>query len=74
MQDLIDRHAIQQLIADRAYAFDEQDAEGYGDLFLPDGTMEIYYPGMTGACIRDRIALRLLRRCGPTSRRHPLGG
>lgn len=39
-----DQPAIQQLIADPAYAFDEQDAEGAGALFVADGCMEIDYP------------------------------
>jgi hypothetical protein len=47
--DAQDQLAIRQLIADRAYVFDEQDVEGLGALFVPDGVMEIHYPGETGA-------------------------
>jgi hypothetical protein len=52
VQDIQDRFAIQQLIADRAYLFDEQDAEGYGALFVPHGYGEIYFPGIVDACLR----------------------
>ncbi len=44
-QAVCDQLEIQKLIADRAYAFDEQDAEGMAALFVRDGCLEFYYPG-----------------------------
>ena len=45
LQAVRDQLEIQQLIAHRAYAFDTQDAEGTGALFVPDGCQDFYYPG-----------------------------
>lgn len=45
LQAVCDQLEIQKLITDRAYAFDEQDAEGTGTLFVPDGCLEFHYPG-----------------------------
>lgn len=56
-QAVCDQLEIQKLIADRAYAFDEQDAEGMAALFVPDGCLEFYYPGdgVTGRSLRDEF-------------------
>ncbi|MCZ6707564.1 MAG: nuclear transport factor 2 family protein [Chloroflexi bacterium] len=44
--DLEDRIAIQDLIADYAYFWDERDPERWASLFTPDGVLEIYVPGV----------------------------
>jgi hypothetical protein len=49
VQRLHDELAIRQLIADRAYALDEQDAEGIGALFVESGVIETFFPGEEGA-------------------------
>jgi hypothetical protein len=52
LQVLYDQLAIHQLIADRAYTYDEQDAEGFGALFVPDGRVELFYPGEATPAVR----------------------
>lgn len=52
LQALYDQLEIHQLIADRAYTYDEQDAEGFGVLFVPDGCVELFYPGEATPAVR----------------------
>lgn len=74
--------AIQESIAQYSYTYDNRDAEGFAQLFVEDGVLEVFVPGVATAwvrlqsrsAIRDWAAQRLQARQGRFSSRHYQSG
>ena len=47
-----DRLAIQEVIAQYSYTYDNQDAEGFARLFTEDGVFEVFVPVKQAAVLR----------------------
>lgn len=77
-----DKFAIQEIIAQYSYTYDSQDAEGFAQLFVEDGVLEVFVPGKTAAsvriqsrtAIREWAAQRLQARHGRFTSRHYQSG
>jgi uncharacterized protein (TIGR02246 family) len=77
-----DKLAIQEVIAQYSYAYDDQNAEGFAQLFAEDGVFEVFVPGRTTAAVRLRsrteirewAARRLQERSGRFTSRHYQSG
>jgi uncharacterized protein (TIGR02246 family) len=82
MMSLEDKLAIQEVIAQYAYTYDAQDAEGFAALFTEDAVWERFASGATRpeirlesrAAIRAWAAQRLQERLGRFTSRHHQSG
>jgi uncharacterized protein (TIGR02246 family) len=77
-----DKLAIHEMIAQYAYAYDHEDAEGFAHVFVENGVFEIFVPGRTipavrlqsRADIRAWAMQRLHERIGRFTSRHYQAG
>jgi uncharacterized protein (TIGR02246 family) len=75
---LEDKLAIHEMIAQYAYAYDSQDADGFAQVFVEHGVFEIFVPGKTmpavrlqsRQAIREWATQRLQARLGRFTSRH----
>jgi uncharacterized protein (TIGR02246 family) len=82
MMSLEDKLAIQEVIAQYAYTYDAQDAEGFAALFTEDAVWELFAPDATQPeihlasreTIRAYAAQRLHERRGQFTSRHYQSG
>jgi len=55
-----DKLAIHEMISRYSYTYDDKDADGFAQVFLPDGVFEIFVPSQSRPVVRlaSRDAIR----------------